>query len=95
MRIIGAGQEDDDADIRKGNVTIANNVLSDVQVNVHLQNVRGAVVSGNAMWRGYAHIILIEGSQVVVVASNTLGRSRRYSCRGRPTESNAVSYHSV
>jgi len=90
VRIIGAGQEDEDTDIRKGNVTIANNVLSDVQVNVHLQNVRGAVVSGNTMWRGYAHNILIEGSQDVVVASNTLGRSPRYSTRGRPTETNAV-----
>ncbi len=90
VRIIGAGQEDEEADIRKGNVTIANNVLSDVHVNVHLQNVRGAVVSGNAMWRGYTGNIVIEGSQDVVVASNTLGRSARYSTRGRPIETNAV-----
>jgi len=90
VRIIGAGQTNDEADIRKGNVTISNNVLSDVQVNVHLQNVRGAVVSGNTMWRGYARNIAIEGSQDVVVASNTLGRSARYSTRGRPIETNAV-----
>ena len=90
VRIIGAGKEDGEDDIRKGNVTIANNVLSDVQTNVHLQNVRGAVVSGNTMWRGYAYNIVVEGSQDVVLASNALGRSPRYSTRGRPMETNAV-----
>ena len=88
--MIGSGEEDNENDIRKGNVTIANNVLSDTQVNVHLQNVRGAVVSGNTMWRGYTHNIVIDGSQDIVVASNTLGRSPRYSTRGRPIETNAV-----
>jgi len=90
VRIIGAGKEDGESDIRKGNVTIANNILSDVQTNVHLQNVRGAVVIGNTMWRGYTHNIVVEGSQDVVVSSNALGRSPRYSTRGRPIETNAV-----
>ena len=90
VRIIGAGKEDGESDIRKGNVTIANNILSDVQTNVHLQNVRGAVVIGNTMWRGYAHNIVVEGSQDVVVSSNALVRSPRYSTRGRPIETNAV-----
>jgi len=90
VRIIGADKEEAETDIRKGNVTISNNVLSDVQTNVHLQNVRGAVVNGNTMWRGYTQNILVDGSQDVVIASNVLGRSPRYSTRGRPTETNAV-----
>ena len=90
IRIVGAEKEPADPDIRKGHVTIANNVLSDVQTNIELQNVRGAAVTGNTMWRGYLRNILVEGSRDIVISSNTMGRSPRYSTRGRPTETNAV-----
>jgi hypothetical protein len=90
IRIVGAAKEPADPDIRKGHITIANNVLSDVQTNIELRNVRGAAVTGNTMWRGYERNILIEGSRDIVVSSNTLGRSPRYSTQGRPTETNAV-----
>jgi hypothetical protein len=90
IRIVGATKEPADPDIRKGHIAIANNVLSDVQTNIELRNVRGATVTGNTMWRGYERNILIEGSRDIVVSSNTMGRSPRYSTRGRPTETNAV-----
>ena len=90
IRIVGAEKEPADPDIRKGHVTIANNVLSDVQTNIELRDVRGAAVTGNTMWRGYQRNILVEGSRDIVVSSNTMGRSPRYSTRGRPTETNTV-----
>ncbi len=90
IRIIGAAKEPVDPDIRKGHIAIANNVLSDVQTNIELQNVRAAALTGNTMWRGYQRNILVEGSRDIVISSNTMGRSPRYSTRGRPTETNAV-----
>jgi len=63
---------------RHGNVTIADNVLSDVQVNVELRDVRGAVVSGNTMWKGYAHNVLIANCSHIVLNGNVFDRNPRY-----------------
>ena len=41
-----------------GHVTIGDNVLSDVQTNIHLVGVRGVTITGNTFWQGYAHNLL-------------------------------------
>jgi hypothetical protein len=63
---------------RHGNVTIANNVLSDVQVNVVLSNVRAATVSGNTMWKGYTSNLVVEDCRSIVVTGNVFDRNPRY-----------------
>jgi parallel beta-helix repeat protein len=80
IRIIGEGQPRPYAkgELRGGNITITGSVLSDVQVNVHLQKVRGVTIVGNTLWKGYAHDLLVEGSSNVVIGPNVFDRNPRY-----------------
>lgn len=84
IRILGAGQDAGLArrggspNTQEGHVTITGNVLSDVQVNVHLVNVRGVTLTGNTFWMGYEHDLLVEASSNVVVGPNNFDRNPRY-----------------
>ena len=66
------------AERRHGNVTIASNVLSDVQFNLDLRDVRAGTVTGNTIWQGYDHNLRIVGSKNIVVSSNVFDRNPRY-----------------
>jgi hypothetical protein len=61
-----------------GNITIADNVLSDVQVNIDVENTRGIAITGNTIWKGYAHNLRIVNSESVVVSGNVIDRNPRY-----------------
>ena len=63
---------------QEGHVTITGNVLSDVQVNVHLKNARGVTLTGNTFWMGYTHDLLVEDSSNIVVGPNAFDRNPRY-----------------
>jgi hypothetical protein len=81
IRIIGQGRPRPayaKGELRGGNITITGNVLSDVQINVHLHKVRGVAIVGNTIWKGYAHDFLIEGSSNVVIGPNVFDRNPRY-----------------
>ena len=81
IRIIGEGQprgEYAKGELRGGNITITGNILSDVQVNIHLNKVRGVAIVGNTIWKGYTHDFLIEGSSSVVIGPNVFDRNPRY-----------------
>jgi hypothetical protein len=88
IRILGAGilntvpnpsiATRDERLTNEGHVTITGNVLSDVQVNVHLKGVRGVTLTGNTFWMGFAHDLLVEDSSNVVVGPNNLDRNPRY-----------------
>ena len=83
IRIIGAGTEPATARTpltrtHEGHVTITGNVLSDVQVNVHLQGARGVTLTGNTFWMGFSHDLLVEDSSNIVVGPNNLDRNPRY-----------------
>lgn len=64
--------------VREGNVTITGNVLSDVQVNVHLKECRGVVLTGNTFWMGYAHNLLVEDCTNIAIGVNNFDRNPRY-----------------
>ena len=64
--------------VREGNVAITGNVLSDVQVNIHLRECRGVTITGNTFWQGYRHNLLVEDCTAVVVGPNNLDRNPRY-----------------
>ena len=64
--------------VREGHVTITGNVLSDVQVNVHLKDCRGVAVTGNTFWMGFRHNLLVEDCNSVVVGPNNFDRNPRY-----------------
>jgi uncharacterized protein YjbI with pentapeptide repeats len=65
-------------ELRWGHVTIANNVLSDVHVNIDLQNVRGATISGNTLWQGYTHNLVAFNCSNLVLGQNVFERNPRY-----------------
>ena len=70
IRILGRGsmnRRGQRMEFNCGNVTIGDNVLSDVQNNIHLVGVRGVTITGNTFWQGYAHNLLVEDSTSVVV----------------------------
>jgi len=63
---------------RHGNITIADNVLSDVQVNIDVQNARSVTITGNTIWKGYAHNLRVVRSDGVVISDNMFDRNPRY-----------------
>ena len=74
IRILGQGV----ALAEWGHITITGNVLSDVQVNVHLKHARGVTLTGNTFWMGYQHDLLVEDSSNVVIGPNAFDRNPRY-----------------
>ena len=63
---------------RDGHVTITGNVISDTNVNVHLDHARGVVITGNTFWTGVEYNLLAEHSSSVVVGPNNFDRNSRY-----------------
>lgn len=65
-------------ELRHGHVTIADNVLSDVQTNIELRHVRGGTITGNTMWKGFTHNLLLVDCDSLVVSGNNLDDNPRY-----------------
>ena len=80
IRCIGRSREEPQ---KIGHMTIGDNVMSDVAVNVHLQNVRGVTMTGNTFWKGFEQNLLVEGSSNIVVGPNLFDRNPDY----RPADS--------
>ncbi len=80
VRLIGRGSSDGN---KVGIFSISDNAMSDVAVNVHLVDARGVTITGNTMWKGFEHNILVERSSNVVIGPNLCDRNPDY----RPRES--------
>jgi hypothetical protein len=79
IRINGWSNERPFTDERRtGNITIADNVLSDVQTNLDVSGVRGVTISGNTMWKGYAANMVAKNCTHVVMSGNLYDRNPRY-----------------
>ena len=79
VRFIGKGKaRTPDDHTQWGHLTIADNVLSDVEVNIDLQHVRGAVITGNTFGGGYEHDLLVTDCSNIAVGSNTFDRNPPY-----------------
>ena len=74
IRIIGSST----TGIREGHVAITANVLSDVQVNIELRDVRGVAITGNTIWKGFTYDMIVDHCQDVAVTGNTFDRNPRY-----------------
>lgn len=75
VRFIGAKPEGERC---WGLVTIANNILSDVETNVDIQKARDVIVTGNTISSGYKYNLRVEDSSNVVIGPNVLGRNAPY-----------------
>lgn len=88
IRIIGSGTEASlvrrggREHTREGNVTISANVMSDVQVNIEIRHARGVAITGNTLWEGFQHDLLVEDSGNIVVTGNNFDRNPRYLVNG-------------
>jgi len=81
VRILGTGtvvRRGEPLKFNCGHVTIADNVMSDVQFNLDLDGVRGATVVGNTFWQGYTANIRLNDCEHVVVGANMLERNPLY-----------------
>ena len=85
IRSIGIDREGNRA---WGHLTIANNVIGDVHVNVDLQKARGVSIVGNTFWIGYQYNLKIEDCSNVVVGPNVFERNPKY--RDEKTADNAI-----
>ncbi len=75
---------------RHGHLTISDNVLSDVQVNIEITNARSVAITGNTAWKGFAHNLKISGSESVVVTGNMFDRNPRYHYSDGADSKNAI-----
>lgn len=73
IRIIGKSKNAE----REGFYTITGNILSDVQTNIHLKDVRGLTLSANTFWSGRDQDLLVENCVGVVVSGNSFDRNPR------------------
>ncbi len=79
IRIIGrSNQSPTSGKVQEGNITITGNVMSDVRTNVWLESCRGVTFTGNTLWMGFEHNLLIEDCSHVVMAANNFDRNPRY-----------------
>lgn len=85
VRFVGANP---DGEPCWGLVTISNNILSDVETNIDIQNARDVIINGNTISSGYKFNLRVEGSMNVVVGPNVLARNPPY--RDAETCDNAV-----
>ncbi len=92
VRFIGRGEERsklyDGKQTQWGHLTIADNVISDVRVNVHLQHARGVTITGNTFGTAYERDLLVENCSNVVVGPNSFDRNPRYFSSGVATNAN-------
>jgi hypothetical protein len=79
VRFIGKGKPRGGDDTTQwGHLSISDNVLSDVEVNIDLQHVRGAVIIGNTFGGGYEHDLLVTNCSNIAVGSNSFDRNPPY-----------------
>jgi parallel beta-helix repeat protein len=73
--VVRAGKE---LKFQCGHVTIADNVMSDVQTNIELKQARGVTITGNTFWQGYKHNLVAENCTQLVIGNNAMERNPLY-----------------
>ncbi|HZK61306.1 MAG TPA: right-handed parallel beta-helix repeat-containing protein [Anaerovoracaceae bacterium] len=87
IRFIGHGPE---KPTEVGNMTIADNNLSETQDNVHIKYGRGIIVTGNTFYMGLSHNILVENSEHILLANNIMDRNPHYGQKTMETRDRIV-----
>ena len=79
VRFIGKGKPyGNDETARWGHLSICDNVLTDVAVNLELQEARGAVINGNTFGGGFEHDVHAIGCSNLAIGPNTFDRNPPY-----------------
>jgi hypothetical protein len=75
IRFIGTSRE---LPHKVGNLAIADNLMSDVDTNIHMVHARGVTITGNSIHRAFSENILLEDCSNIVLASNLFDRNPDY-----------------
>lgn len=92
IRILGGGAaiRAEHGQAQWGHVTIGDNVLSDVRVNVDLVNCRGVTLTNNTFWMGYDDNLRMTNCQQVIVGPNLFERNPAYDYSDSKTTKNGI-----
>ena len=75
IRFIGASREQPH---KVGNLAISDNLMSDVDTNIHMVHARGVTITGNSIHGAFSTNLLFEDCSNMVVASNLFDRNPDY-----------------
>lgn len=84
IRFIGQGPDKPDV----GNISIADNNLSETQDNVHIKYGRDVIITGNTFYMGMKHNILIEQSEQILISNNIGDKNPHYGSKTMNTNDN-------
>ncbi len=84
IRFIGQGPDKPDV----GNISIADNNLSETQDNVHIKYGRDVIITGNTFYMGMKHNILIEQSEQILISNNISDKNPHYGSKTMNTNDN-------
>jgi hypothetical protein len=90
IRVIGKGVAQNQTDTEEGHITIGDNVLSDVRINIDLHYARGVTITGNTFWMGFDHNLVVEDSSNIIVGPNNMDRNPRYAHSRAETSTGSV-----
>ena len=75
IRFIGTSREKPH---KVGNLAISDNLMSDVEINIHMVHARGVTITGNSIHRAFAANMLLEDCSNIVLGSNLFDRNPDY-----------------
>ena len=75
IRFIGTSREEPH---KVGNLAISDNLMSDVEINIHMVHARGVTITGNSIHRAFASNILLDDCSNIVLAANLFDRNPDY-----------------
>lgn len=61
-----------------GMFAISGNLIGSQETSIHLQNARGVVITGNSLYNGHRHSLLVEDSEHIVIGSNSIDHNSDY-----------------
>jgi hypothetical protein len=75
IRFIGTSREQPH---KVGNLAISDNLMSDVDTNIHMVHARGVTITGNSIHMAFAENILLDDCSNMVLAANLFDRNPDY-----------------
>ncbi|MBY0328014.1 hypothetical protein EBS67_01815 [bacterium] len=86
IRLLGVGKDNPNA---VGLLAISGNLIGSQETAIHINAGRSVVISGNSIYSGYHHSLLLEDSEHLVIGSNSIDHNPEY--KGNSTDAIVVS----
>ncbi|MEY4614421.1 MAG: hypothetical protein RL179_2394 [Planctomycetota bacterium] len=86
IRLLGVGRENPNA---VGLLAISGNLIGSQETAIHVNAGRSVVITGNSIYSGYTHSLMLEDSEHLVIGSNSIDHNPEY--KGNSTDAITVS----